>query len=138
MASEVHVKTPLVVSVCSRQADYFTLRADGTVSLSYKLPNGLLLREPHYAKLLFVHGLDEAPLGLVCPFVQTQSVDGNPKGQLGTSLAQSNVYVPVRDNYISATGWLQLARLDGFPIRRLSPVVLAIHLVPASQLPLLG
>lgn len=133
MDSQVPVRTPLVVIVDSKVADYFDLKADGSLSVSYKLPNGLELSEPHLAKLLYIRGL-KIPASVSCSFISQQSVNGQATGSLGSNVVESNVYIPVQSNYIPATGWLKVARLDGNAFSRAVPVSIAFHIVPASYL----
>ena len=127
------LKTPIVLTVRSLDAVYWTTESDGTAALSYNFPDHFDVERPHAVKLLYVHGFSK-PVFVKSTFIELQGLNRNPYHLLGTSIPSSNVYVPVHVNYIVATGYFLFSHVDTTPIQVLDDVVLAIHLVPIDVL----
>lgn len=127
------LKTPIVLTIRTIDSGVaYDIQSDGSASLSYCLPEPFDLDEPHAVKLLYIKG-PKKHVACVANFIETQGFNREPLNVLGTSVANSNVYVPIRSNYITAVGWLTLFNLDGTPIESLDPTILALHLVPLTQ-----
>ena len=127
------LKTPIVLTIRSVDSGVaYEIQSDGTASLSYCLPEPLDLHEPHAVKLLYIKG-PEKHVFCCANFIEPQGFNRDPVTVLGTSITGTNVYIPLRTNYITAVGWFTLSNLDGTPIDRLDPTILALHLVPTSQ-----
>ena len=127
------MKTPIVLTIRSVDSGVgYEIQSDGSASLSYCLPEPFDLSEPHAVKLLFIKGPEKH---VICEanFVEPQGFNREPATVLGTSVAGSNVYIPLRSNYVPAVGWLTLSNLDATPIDQLQPTILALHLVPMSH-----
>ena len=127
------MKTPIVLTIRSVDSGVgYELQENGTAALSYILPQAFDLQEPHAVKLLYIKGPKKH---VICcaNFIETQGLNREPAMVLGTSVAGSNVYIPVRSNYFAGVGWLTLSNLDGSRIDELHPTILAVHLVPIDQ-----
>ena len=127
------MKTPITLTIRSTDSGVaYEIENDGCASLSYCLPEPFDLQGPHAVKLLYIKGPKK---DVVCyaNFIELQGFNREPMMVLGTSVAGSNVYIPVRTNYIAAVGWITIAHLDGSPITKLHPTTLALHLVPMSH-----
>ena len=127
------MKTPIVLTIRSVDSGVaYAIQSDGTASLSYCLPQPFDLEEPHAVKLLYIKGPKKH---VVCQanFLELQGFNREPMMILGTSITGTNVYVPVRTNYIAAVGWITIANLDGTPIDKLENTTLALHLIPMRQ-----
>jgi hypothetical protein len=130
MPLKMELKTPLLFVINSEKALYGSLQSDGSYCLTYELANSLILEEPHVAKLLSLRSDAEKQLVCTAGFVKQGSLDGEEARILGTSIAQSNVYVPVTGNHIPAIGWLSFSHLDATPIVKEPLIHLAIHVAP--------
>ena len=122
------------VVVVIRSADVVrqVMKRDGAVVLTYLLPRSLHFHRPHQAKLLFVSGHGGRELLCCASFVKEQFLGREPARILGTSVAQSNVYVPINGNMLPSSGYLTLSSLDGQPLTKsLGDICLAIHVTPA-------
>ena len=127
------MKTPIVLTIRSMDSGVgYAIQSDGTAALSYCLPEPFDLKEPHAVKLLYIKGPKKH---VVCTanFIELQGFNREPMMILGTSVTGSNVYIPVRTNYIAAVGWITISHLDGTPIEKLENTILALHLVPMSH-----
>ena len=124
------LKTPVVLTIRSKDSGVsYALGRDGSASLSYCFPEPLSLREDHSVKLLYVMGPSQHVV-VKANFVENQGFNQDPLMILGTSISGSNVYIPVRLDYITAIGWLTISNLDGSPMDEAEPIVLALHFVP--------
>lgn len=131
----VKMKTPVVLRIRSSDSVYYSLKGDGTASISYCLPQGFDVTQPHAIKLLYVNGPSK-PVFCHCNFIQLQAFNMGPSNILGTSMPGTNTYVPVGTNYVPAVGWITIENMDGSPIEELEDINLALHLVPIDQLSL--
>lgn len=127
------LKTPVVLTVRSVDAVYWSLQPDGSAGLSYSFPDGFDIQRPHAVKLLYVHGCSK-PVFVKWTPIELQGLNRNPCHLLGTSLPASNVYIPIHSSYIVGTGYFLLSNMDMTPITQLDDIVLAIHLSPTDTL----
>ena len=126
------MKTPIVLTIRSVDSGVkYEIQSDGSASLSYCLPQAFDLKEPHAVKLLYIKGPKKH---VVCTanFIELQGFNREPVMVLGTSVTGSNVYIPLRTNYVAGVGWITISHLDGSPIDKLENTILALHLVPMS------
>ena len=128
------LKTPNVLTIRTLDSGVaYEIQSDGSASLSYCFPEPFDLQEPHAVKLLYIKG-PKKHVVCVANFIEPQGFNRDPMGVLGTSASDSNVYVPLRTNYLPAVGWFTLFHLDGTPIESLNTTVLALHLVPMKHI----
>ena len=118
------MEAPILVVLRSEQAFYSTLQWDGSFHVNFRLPKAVVRAKE--AKLLFVEG-GPAPLVCTASFVKPQVYGEEAMQVLGTSVPQSNVYVPV--NNIPSIGWLSFARLDGKPLQDPPDLLFAVHVM---------
>ena len=127
------LKTPIVLTIRSSDSGVgYDIQSDGTASLSYILPEAFDLQEPHAVKLLYVKG-PKKDVMCCANFIEPQCLNRDPVQVLGTSINSSNVYIPLRTNYVTSVGWFIISHLDGTSMRRADPIVLALHLVPTRD-----
>jgi hypothetical protein len=129
------LSTPVTLTVASRAANSFSLRADGSAALTFSLPGPLDVHEPHGIKLLYLWG---SPDILLCQsaLIHAQGLNTTTSPVLGISGTDSNVFHPIPANsHIPTANTLILRNLDGTPMRLPLPeIVLALHLVPQEQM----
>lgn len=123
-----------VFHIRSVDSVYYNLRGDGTASLSYSFPEDMDLARPHAIKIIYING-PKKPVFINSNFIELQGLNSTLMMLLGTSLPNSNVYVPIRSNYISRVGWMIIHNMDGSPITQLDPINIGLHIVPVISLP---
>lgn len=131
------LQTPALLVLQTSNALDYQLHGDGSVTFSFALPDFFDATKPHALKLLFLTGAKQT---LLCSsnLVAPQALDGELRPLLGTSNADSNVYIPVRTNLVAAVGELNIRPLDGEKLSKLENLVMALHLVPTNELALWG
>lgn len=129
-------QTPTLMVLQAAQALNNHQHSNGSVSFTFTLPD-YDIREPHAIKLLFVIG---AAKPVICQsnLVAPQLFNGQLFPLIGTSVQYSNVYVPVRNNWIGGTIELNFRSLSGGKLEKAENLVIGLHLAPIKYLALWG
>lgn len=116
------ISAPCVFMLREDQAYHSDLLWDGSFQVTFRLPNAIRASE---AKLMFL----KARMPLVCSasFVRPGAFGQEKEPLLGTSVSESNVYVPVAQGSVPAVGSLTFRRLDGKRLQKPPNIRLAIH-----------
>ena len=127
------LKTPIVLTVRSKDAVFWSIQSDGSVGLSYAFPDAFSMERPHAVKLLYVEGCSK-PVFVKWTSIELQGLNEDPYHLLGTSIPHSNVYIPIHSPYVVGSGYFIMSNMDMTPFESLFDVVMAIHLVPIDVL----
>lgn len=126
--------TTIVVS-SNKSVDCHWSADKETFYVSYSLARALEFSEPHYARLVQVHGAD-SDLLVFADFVVESHVNGEFEQYLGctSSFVSCSNWVPVRSNQIASVGYLH-TRGGHWPISELGTdlaLTFVIEIVPHS------
>ena len=138
MATDMRLESPLLLVLGSDNAAHAALHWDGSFSVTCILPQSVKLAGRHGAKLLYLFGDSDKELAVSASFVRAQCYGRKPARVLGTSVAQSNVYVPVDGAALPSVVVFTFRCLDGTPLRPQPRLYFAVHLAPLPPIPTLS
>ena len=73
-------------------------------------------------------------LFVLSDLVQPQDLDGQMQPVLGSSVEDSNSWVPLASTYVPSAGWLRFSSVLGQPINRMDNVVIWIEIAPINSI----
>lgn len=111
-----HPKMSQTIVIHSRKSESVN-RVGGEYLVSYKFPRPLQLHEPHFARLIWITNVTNAPVLIYADFLAGQYVDGELEPYLGCSSPSSaNSWIPIASTYIPSYGYIRIAKHDGTSI----------------------
>jgi hypothetical protein len=124
----------MIIVVQSHLSKEHYLNDQGEQLFTYHLTRALNFTEPHYAKLLYIGGIDRASL-IFTDFIASQEVSGNLEPFLGSSgVGTERDWVALASNYIPTSGYIQVRYANTSNITKESNITCIILIESESNI----